>query len=121
MPVPLPMPLLDEAPPPQPGTNAQPPTGGLEALQPKVSLSADVQTTQVALEAAAGIGNLLDLLGEMFPTFSSLGAAIQDQLRAGLKTALEQGLGRSEPASTGTPSFAGLVDQGSTTEGGRIR
>jgi len=112
--VPVPSPALDNVPPSpsQLGAGEAPENLTFEALQPQVSLSADTQTVQVALETAAAIGKGLDLLGQMFPNFGPTGSSLQDQLRAALKTALEQGFASSsEPSQQPRGQFSGLVGQ----------
>lgn len=100
MPVPpAPSQLLNDMPPSPEGVPAKKPQRGpFEALQPDVSPQGGVQVVELVLQTAAALDQGISLLSDMIPDFAPTGAQLNQQLRAAIKTALEQGLGNPEPA-----------------------
>ena len=118
--LPLPMsPPLDGVPPSPPGAAAG---GGmnpsLSQAVPPMDMSGDMQVMQLALQTAAELGKGLDLLGQMVPGFGPTAAMLSQQLRAGLRSALQQGVSASEPtAQASMRGMSGMMPPPQQTPG----
>jgi hypothetical protein len=58
-----------------------------------------LQLVQLALEAAGQAAKLIDTLGQAVPSFAPTAQLIIEQLKGGLKVALQQGSSGLEPSS----------------------
>ena len=113
----MPAPPLDGVPPSPPGLgasrNQNPP---MAMVSPSAQMSGDMQVTQMALQAAAEAAKLLDLVGQIVPQFGPTSQMLISQIRAGLKSAIQQGSANSEPslqnASMGLSLMQGQQIQG---------
>lgn len=102
--MPMPSPPLDGVPPSPPSVQAGP-APSLSGLAPQApDMGGGMQVIQLGLQIAADIMRGLDMLGQVFQGFAPLSAALQQQLRGGLKAAIQQGAQGSEP-SLATPSY----------------
>jgi hypothetical protein len=95
----MPVPPLDGVPPSPPGLGAsQNPNPSIQQLSPAAQMGGDMQVTQMVLQAAAEAAKLLDLIGQVQPAFAPTAQMLISQLRAGLKSTLQQGTqGTPEP------------------------
>ena len=97
MALPMPSPPLDGVPPSPPTAGAQAPPA-IGELAPQVPMmGGNIQVIQLGLQVAADVAKGLDMLGQIFIGFSPLAAQMQQQLRGGLKAAIQQGTQGSEP------------------------
>ncbi len=116
-----PSPPLDGVPPSPPGAGAsQNPNPPLQQLSPGQQMGGDMQVVQMALQSAAQAAKLLDLTGQIIPSFGPTAQLLISQMRAGLKTALQQGSQTSEPplqqATQGLSVMQGQQTQGPTQQ-----
>lgn len=65
-----------------------------------------LQTLQLLLQTAQAVAQGLDMLGQMNPALTALSADLTSRLRAGVRSALQQGPSGAEPASGAT--FQGM-------------
>lgn len=104
---PRPMPL-EGAPPSPPAMQAQPqplPVGPPGPQGPP-DVGGSPQIFQIGLQIGADIAQRLDLLAQTFPQLATLTAMMQTQLKAGLRSALQQGSVMPESGSA-MPPMAG--------------
>lgn len=113
----MPTPPLDGVPPSPPGLGAsQNPNPPIPPMNASSQMGGDMQVVQMALQAAAESAKLLDLVGQIIPSFQPTAQMLIGQLRAGLKVAIQQGSASSEP--TLQQATQGLsVMQGQETPG----
>lgn len=116
----LPAPPLDGVPPSPPGMQAG---GGanptLSQLTPAAQASGSMQVVQIALQAATQAAQLLDVIGQAVPSFAATSQMLIEQLRGGLKSALQQGpQPSSEPSQQ--PQGQGIMGMlgGASPQGG---
>lgn len=97
-----PAPILDQPPASPEGLGAtQPgPEASMQALAPTDAAQAggQMQLVEMTLKVGQGIGQGLDILGQLHPQFLPLASQMTAMLKEGLRLVLEQGLGPSEPA-----------------------
>jgi hypothetical protein len=99
-----PMPPLDGVPPSPPGLSAGGgPNPQISQLTPSMEFTGSLQVVQMSLEAAGQAAKLLDLLGQINPSFAPVAQVLIEQLKGGLKIALQQGSGGLEAF---TPPFS---------------
>lgn len=107
--LPMPTPPLDGVPPSPPSLDAGGgPNPTLSQLTPSSQMSGSMQVVQVALQAATQAAQMLDMIGQAIPSFAPTSQMLIEQLRGGLKSALQQGpQGNSEPMQQ--PQGQGLL------------
>ena len=115
--MPLPAPPLDGVPPnPVNGGQQQPTNPPLQQLSPSDKMGGDMQVIQMALQSVAQAAKLLDMAGQIIPSFGPTAQMLIQQARTGLKTAIQQGSSNSEPplqqATQGMSLPQGQVTQG---------
>lgn len=110
--MPMPAPPLDGVPPSPPEMGAAGgPNPTIQQMSPSQQMGGDMQVIQMTLQAASQAASLIDLIGQAHPAFAPTAQMLIQQLRGGLKAALQQG-----PASTPEPSAANptMMMQGMT-------
>jgi hypothetical protein len=79
-----------------------------------------MQIIQMAMQAAAESAKLLDLVGQIIPSFQPTAQMLIGQLRSGLKIAVQQGATSSEPplqqATQGLPMMQQEPTQGAVQQ-----
>lgn len=103
-----PTPPLDGVPPSPPGLSAGGgPNPPISQLTPEMEFTGSLQVVQMSLEAAGQAAKLIDLLGQINPAFGPAAQLLIEQLKAGLKTALQQGSqGLESPMQPQVPQAA---------------
>lgn len=119
--MPMPSPPLDGVPPSPPSFGASSnPNPPMSTLAPSAQFSGDMQIIQMAMQAAAESAKLLDLVGQIIPSFQPTAQMLIGQLRSGLKIAVQQGATSSEPplqqATQGLPMMQQEPTQGAVQQ-----
>lgn len=85
-------PPLDGVPPSPPSAHAGGgPNPSISQLTPSMEFTGSLQVVQLSLEAAGQAAKLIDLLGQINPFFAPTASMLIEQLKGGLKVALQQG------------------------------
>ena len=95
--MPLPAPPLDGVPPNPVNGGQQTQNPPLQQLSPSDKMGGDMQVIQMALQSIAQAAKLLDMVGQIIPSFGPTAQMLIQQAKAGLKTAIQQGSSNSEP------------------------
>lgn len=113
-----PGPPLDGVPPSPPGLSAGGgPNPSMSQLTPSAQMSGSMQVTQIALQSATQAAQLIDMIGQAIPSFAATSQMIIQQLRDGLKSALQQGP-QPTPESQQSQGQGLIGMQGSAPQGG---
>ena len=123
MPAPLPGPPLDGVPPSPPNLNAGPAPAGMAGQAQEMDSSGSLQLYQLGLELGADIAKRLDLLAQAFPQLMPLIGSMQSQLKAALRSTLQQGFStpESSPSQMSMPPPAAMQGMGMQGMGMRGR
>ena len=70
-------------------------------------MGGSMQVVQLSLQAATEAAKLIDLLGQINPSFAPLAQLLIEQMRNGLKSTLQQGMASSEPTGPMPPASMG--------------
>ena len=95
---PMPAPPLDGVPPSPPGLGGGPRNPGIPAQNQGADTSGDMQVSMLVINAVSEALKLIDMAGQALPSFAGVSAQMQQLARDGLRTALQQGQAKPEPA-----------------------